>query len=292
MRNVTVATRGSALAVGQAEPMVTFLESRGYEVTWRKFSTSGDQWLLGPLDKQQGGGFFTKELEDAMGSGQADLLIHSLKDVSLERPAGIVAACIPRREDPADWLILRPDAPEDLVIGTSAVRRQRVLSQLFPKARFTWIRGNVQTRLQRVRDGVLREEPLHATLLAAAGLKRLGLDLSGLTVRPLTPEELPSAPGQGALLAEARADRPDLIEALAELHDPLTARCVTLERQVLAGIGGGCQQPLGALATPQADGSLLLQVAYAPEGELRRAEACGTDDRELLEQVLRGIGLA
>ncbi len=292
MRNVTVATRGSALAVGQAEPMVTFLESRGYEVTWRKFSTSGDQWLLGPLDKQQGGGFFTKELEDAMGSGQADLLIHSLKDVSLERPAGIVAACIPRREDPADWLILRPDAPEDLVIGTSAVRRQRVLSQLFPKARFTWIRGNVQTRLQRVRDGVLREEPLHATLLAAAGLKRLGLDLSGLTVRPLTPKELPSAPGQGALLAEARADRPDLIEALAELHDPLTARCVTLERQVLAGIGGGCQQPLGALATPQADGSLLLQVAYAPEGELRRAEACGTDDRELLAQVLRGIGLA
>ncbi len=291
-KRVTVATRGSALAVGQAEPMVKFLESRGYEVTWRKFSTSGDQWLLGPLDKQQGGGFFTKELEDAMGSGQADLLIHSLKDVSLERPAGIVAACIPLREDPADWLVLRPDAPEDLVIGTSAVRRQRVLSQLFPKARFTWIRGNVQTRLQRVRDGVLRDEPLHATLLAAAGLKRLGLDLSGLTVRALTPEELPSAPGQGALLAEARADRPDLIEALAELHDTLTARCVTLERQVLAGIGGGCQQPLGALATPQADGSLLLQVAYAPEGELRRAEARGTDDRALLAQVLKGIGLA
>ena len=292
MRNVTIATRGSALAVGQAEPMVKFLESRGYEVTWRKFSTSGDQWLLGPLDKQQGGGFFTKELEDAMGSGQADLLIHSLKDVSLERPAGIVAACIPKREDPADWLVLRPDAPEDLVIGTSAVRRQRVLSQLFPKARFTWIRGNVQTRLQRVRDGVLRDEPLHATLLAAAGLKRLGLDLSGLTVRVLTPDELPSAPGQGALLAEARADRPDLIEALAELHDALTARCVTLERQVLAGIGGGCQQPLGALATPQGDGSLLLQVAYAPEGELRRAEARGTDDQALLAQVLRGIGLA
>jgi hydroxymethylbilane synthase len=292
MRHVTIATRGSALAVGQAEPMVKFLESRGYDVTWRKFSTSGDQWLLGPLDKQQGGGFFTKELEDAMGSGQADLLIHSLKDVSLERPAGIVAACIPKREDPSDWLVLRPDAPEDLVIGTSAVRRQRVLSQLLPKARFTWIRGNVQTRLQRVRDGVLRDEPLHATLLAAAGLKRLGLDLSGLTVRALTPEELPSAPGQGALLAEARADRPDLIEALAELHDALTVRCVTLERQVLAGIGGGCQQPLGALATPQTDGSLLLQVAYAPEGELRRAEARGTDDRALLAQVLKGIGLA
>ena len=173
-KRVTVATRGSALAVGQAEPMVRFLESKGYEVSWRKFSTSGDQWLQGPLDKQVGGGFFTKELEDAMAAGAADLLIHSLKDVSLERPAGIVPACIPLREDPLDWMVIRPDAPEDLVIGTSAVRRERVLSQLFPRARFTWIRGNVQTRLQRVRDGVLRDQPLHATLLAAAGLKRLG----------------------------------------------------------------------------------------------------------------------
>jgi len=289
--HVTVATRGSALAVGQAEPLVRFLEDRGYIVSWRKFSTSGDQWLQGPLDKQVGGGFFTKELEDAMAAGQADLLIHSLKDVSLERPAGIVPACIPLREDPLDWLVSRPDAPADLVIGTSAVRRQSMLSQLLPSARFTWIRGNVQTRLQRVRDGILREEPLHATLLAAAGLKRLGLDLKGLVVRPLRPEELPPAPGQGALLAEARADRPDLIEALAELHHAMTARCVTLERQVLAGIGGGCQQPLGALATPMADGTLRLQAAYAPAGELRRAAAHGRDDATLLQQVLRDLGL-
>jgi hydroxymethylbilane synthase len=291
-KHVTVATRGSALAVGQAEPMVRFLESRGYEVAWRKFSTSGDQWLQGPLDKQVGGGFFTKELEYAMAAGAADLLIHSLKDVSLERPKGIVSACIPHREDPADWLVTREDAPEDLVIGTSAVRRERVLSQLFPKARFTWIRGNVQTRLQRVRDGVLRDAHIHATMLAAAGLKRLALDLSGLKVRPLLPSELPSAPGQGALLAEARADRPDLVEALSEIHDPLTARCVTLERKVLAGIGGGCQQPLGALATPQSDGTLLLQAAYAPDGGLRRAEARGTDDAALLAAVLKGIGLS
>jgi hydroxymethylbilane synthase len=292
VKHVTVATRGSLLAVGQAEPLVRFLESKGYEVSWRKFSTSGDQWLQGPLDKQVGGGFFTKELEDAMAAGAADLLIHSLKDVSLDRPEGIVSACIPHREDPADWLVMRPDAPEDLVIGTSAVRRERMLKDLFPKARFTWIRGNVPTRLQRVRDGVLREESLHATMLAAAGLKRLKLDLQGLVVRPLTPAELPSAPGQGALLAEARADRLDLVDVLAEMHDPMTARCVTLERQVLAGIGGGCQQPLGALAEPQADGSLLLRAAYAGDEGLRRAEARGTDDGQLLAAVLKGLGLA
>lgn len=291
MKHVTVATRGSLLAVGQAEPLVRFLESKGYEVSWRKFSTSGDQWLQGPLDKQSGGGFFTKELEDAMAVGQADLLIHSLKDVSLDRPEGIVSACIPKREDPSDWLVMRPDAPEDMVIGTSAVRRERMLHDLFPKARFTWIRGNVPTRLQRVRDGVLREESLHATMLAAAGLKRLGLDLQGLVVRPLLPNELPPAPGQGALLAEARTDRPDLLDVFSEMHDPVTARCVTLERGVLAGIGGGCQQPLGALAEPQADGSLLLRAAYAGDGGLRRAEARGMDDRQLLGTVLRGLGL-
>ena len=291
MKHVTVATRGSLLAVGQAEPLVRFLESKGYEVSWRKFSTSGDQWLQGPLDKQAGDGFFTKELEDALAANQADLLIHSLKDVSLDRPEGIVPVCIPKREDPSDWLVMRPDAPEDLVIGTSAVRRERMLRILFPKARFTWIRGNVPTRLQRVRDGLLRDEPLHATMLAAAGLKRLGLDLQGLVARPLTPDELPPAPGQGALLAEARADRPDLLEAMAEMHDPVTARCVTLERNVLAGIGGGCQQPLGALAEPQADGSLLLRAAYAGDQGLRRAEARGTDDRQLLDRVLKGLGL-
>jgi hydroxymethylbilane synthase len=291
MKQVTLATRGSLLAVGQAEPMVRFLEAKGYEVAWRKFSTSGDVWLQGPLDKQGGTGFFTKELEDALEAGQADLLIHSLKDVSLERPAGIISACIPHREDSSDWLVMRPDAPDDLVIGTSAVRRERMLRELFPKARFTWIRGNVPTRLQRVRDGILRDEPLHATMLAAAGLKRLGLDLSGLVVRALTPHELPPAPGQGALLAEARADRLDLVEALAELHDPVTARCVTLERNVLAGIGGGCQQPLGALAEPQADGSLMLRAAYAGADGLRRAEARGTDDAVLLATVLKGLGL-
>ena len=291
MKHVTVATRGSLLAVGQAEPLVRFLEAKGYEVSWRKFSTSGDQWLQGPLDKESGGGFFTKELEDAMAAGGADLLIHSLKDVSLERPRGIVEACIPQREDSADWLVMRPDAPEDLVIGTSAVRRERMLKEIFPKARFTWIRGNVPTRLQRVRDGVLRDEPLHATLLAAAGLKRLKLDLEGLVVRALTPHELPPAPGQGALLAEARSDRPDLIEAFADMHDPITARCVKLERGVLAGIGGGCQQPLGALAQPQPDGTILLQAAYAGGQGLRRAEARGTEDAILLETVLKGLGL-
>jgi hydroxymethylbilane synthase len=144
--------------------------------------------------------------------------------------------------------------------------------------------------VQRVRDGVLRDAPLHGTVLAAAGLRRLGLDLSGLVVRPFEPGELLPAPAQGALLVEARGGEQGLTEALAGYHDPLTLRLVTLERAVLAGIGGGCQQPLGALAVPK-DGGIHLRAAYAREDGISWAEAVGTDDAALAAQVLRGLGL-
>lgn len=292
MKSVVVATRGSLLATSQAEFLVEHLRAKGYEVEWKKFTTSGDQWLAGPLGKQTGNGFFTKELEDAMGSGSADLLIHSLKDVALARPEGVVVACIPKREDPADWLLTRRgQSLEGATIGTSSVRRERMLKAAWPDTAFTWIRGNVPTRVERVREGVLREAPLHGTLLAASGLRRLALDLTDLDVRPLTPEELLPAPGQGALLAETRSDRPDLIEAFAELHDPMTQRCVELERAVLAGIGGGCSQPLGALAVPTERG-IRLRACYADEDGLRKGEAEGDADAELVAAVLDQLGLA
>jgi hydroxymethylbilane synthase len=160
-----------------------------------------------------------------------------------------------------------------------------------PQASFTWIRGNVPTRLQRVKEGELRGEPLHGTVLAAAGLKRLGLDLTGLTVRPFQADELLPAPAQGALLAETRAENVELIAALAGFHHPMTLECVTLERAVLAGIGGGCQQPLGALATPLADGGFRLEAAYAVDGSIRSGRAEGRDQAALVAEVLRGLGL-
>lgn len=286
---VVVGTRGSELAVRQAEPLVDFLVQSGASVTWKRFTTQGDAWLAGPLDQRVGTGFFTKELEEALLSREVDLLIHSYKDVALQRPSGIVPACIPRRSDPSDWLILRPDAPERPTLGTSAERRRRFLERALPDATFTWIRGNVPTRLQRLREGRLREGPLHGIVLAAAGLTRLGLDLTDFSVRPLHEAEILPAPAQGALLAETRSDRPDLVERLQGFQDPATARCVALERAVLAGIGGGCQQPLGALATLDGD-RIHLRAAYAgPEG-IRRAEAEGVEDRVVLERVLRELG--
>ncbi|MFN8012797.1 MAG: hydroxymethylbilane synthase [Holophagaceae bacterium] len=292
MKPVIVGTRGSKLATAQAEFLVEHLKAKGFEVAWKLFTTSGDRWLEGPLDQRGGTGFFTKELEDALVQGQVDVLIHSLKDVAIERPAGIVTACIPEREDPSDWMVMRRDFPADGVVGTSSVRRERMLRAAHPDWRFTWIRGNVPTRVQRVRDGRLRDEPLHATLLAASGLKRLGLDLADLDVRPMAPEELLPAPGQGALLAETRPDRADVIEAFAGLHCETTARCVALERGVLKGLGGGCQMPLGALATVDAGGAIRLRAVHAADDGIRRSESEARDDAEALRAVLAGLGVA
>ena len=287
---IVVGTRGSELAVKQAEPLVRHLEASGHRVEWRRFTTHGDRWLAGPLDKAVGTGFFTRELEEALTIGEVDLLIHSFKDVALERPEGFVIACVPVREDPSDWLIVRRDAPDQPRIATSSERRLRFLRRAFPESGFTWIRGNVPTRIQRVREGLLRDVPIHATVLAAAGLRRLGLDLSDLDVHLLPYEQLLPAPAQGALLAETRLERQDIIEALRDLHDPLTARCVGLERAVLAGIGGGCQQPLGAFAERLPDGSIRLRAAFADETDIRHGAASGLEDPALVERVVKDLG--
>jgi len=288
---IILGTRGSQLAVQQSEDLVAYLKAAGHDIEWKRFTTHGDQWLAGPLGKEVGAGFFTKELEEALLAKDVDMLIHSFKDVALERPAGIRTACVPSREDAADWLVTRPDAPEHPVIGTSSERRLQFLSQALPKASFTWIRGNVPTRLQRVKEGELRGEPLHGTVLAAAGLRRLGLDLTGLKVHAFEPDELLPAPAQGALLVECREGDDELVAALAGFHDPLTLEAVTLERAVLAGIGGGCQQPLGAKAVREADGAWHLRAAYAVEGVIRTGAARGKDKAAVVAEVLRGLGL-
>lgn len=286
---ITLGTRGSELAVGQAQSIAAFLASMGHEVHWRRFTTHGDRWQAGPLDKLSGSGFFTRELESALLEGEVDLLVHSFKDVALERPVGIIAACVPPREDPGDWLVTRLDAPSHPVIGTSSERRARFLRASMPEAVFTWIRGNVPTRVQHVRNGALRGEPLHGTVLAAAGLRRLNLDLSDVQVRPLSFEELLPAPAQGALLVETREDRTEIVQCLSALHDPLAERCVRLERSVLAGLGGGCQLPLGALAQSLPDGRIHLRAAFASEEGIKRGEAIGTDDAALAHSVLTAI---
>ena len=157
---VIVGTRGSLLAVAQAEFLVKHLESKGFRVDWKRYTTSGDQWLNGPLDESRGSGFFTKELEDALADETVDLLIHSLKDVSLERPQGVQIACIPSREDCSDWLVMRKDAPKHCIIGTSSVRRERMLKSTFLKA--PQARGCQHGAVQRFAPHFTITHTLHA----------------------------------------------------------------------------------------------------------------------------------
>lgn len=286
---IVLGTRGSHLAVQQAKILSTYLELSGYKVEWKYITTSGDRWLSGSLCKTYGNGFFTRELEVALLAREVDVIVHSFKDIPLERPDGIVTACVPQRGDSTDLLLMRLDAPDYPTIGTSSERRLRFVSKIMPHANFTWIRGSVPTRIQQVRNGTLRGIPLHGTILASAGIKRLGIDISDMNVRAFDLTELLPAPAQGAILVETHRENTDILNVLANLHHSLTYRLVMLERAVLAGIGGGCQQPFGALAVYEPDGKVYLRAAYVMGDRHIWAEGRDSDDKSLVATILKKL---
>jgi hydroxymethylbilane synthase len=238
--------------------VATRLRAAGHGVELLHVVTSGDRWsAAGGSDATKG--LFVKELEEALLDGRADLAIHSAKDLPGELPPGLGILAVPRREDPRDVLIGPPGGLAELGagarIGTGSPRRAAQLRLARPDVICVEIRGNVGTRLDKLARGV----GVDALMLAAAGLARLGLDPGGVT--PLDVDVCVPAPGQGALAIEGRVDRPDLFDALSGLHDPQAAICVRAERAVLAALGGGCREPVGALAT-SVDGELRL-VGFA-----------------------------
>ena len=236
-------------------------------------TTSGDRIQHVSLARIGGKGLFVKEIEQALLTGTVDLAVHSVKDLPAELPPGLVLSTIPEREDPRDVLISATgsslaDLPQATRVGTSSLRRQALLLHLRPDLRIEVLRGNVETRLRRQLEG-----RVDATILAAAGLKRLSLSLKNGV--PLDAEEFLPAIGQGALGIEIRAG--DEVEALlAPLHHPETAWAVGAERAFLSGMGGSCRTPLAARATV-ANGSLRLTALVAsPDGKrLLRHEISG-----------------
>src|SRR5882672_6018241 len=218
-RRLTIATRESALALWQAEHVRTQLLARypGTSVDLLGITTQGDRIVDRPLAAIGGKGLFIKELESALRDGRADVAVHSLKDVPMDMPEGFVLAAISAREDPRDaWVSTRHESltalPAGTVVGTSSVRREAQLRERHPALVVESLRGNVHTRLRKLDEG-----RYGAIILAAAGLKRLGL---GTRIRALLdPDESLPAPGQGALAIECRTDRLDLIGALAPLAD-------------------------------------------------------------------------
>lgn len=275
---ITIATRESRLALWQAEHVKALLEARGHRVTLLGMTTRGDQILDRTLSKVGGKGLFVKELESALEEGRADIAVHSLKDVPMDLPAGFELACVMEREDPRDaWVSPGcaglADLPPNAVVGTSSLRRTVLLRDALLKlerrdVRIEPLRGNLDTRLRKLDEGQYA-----AIVLAAAGLKRLGL---GERIRHVfsTAEMLPAA-GQGALGIEIRAGRPELAAALAPLADQATWQCVAAERAVSRAMGGSCSMPLAAHATLEA-GRLHLRAAWGDAeqpGPLVRAEA-------------------
>jgi hydroxymethylbilane synthase len=266
-KSVVIATRESRLALWQAEHVKALLQERlGWQVQLLGMTTQGDQILDRSLSKVGGKGLFVKELETALADGRADLAVHSLKDVPMDLPEGFALACVMEREDPRDAFVSNhfdnlAALPAGAVVGTSSLRRQVLLRALRPDLRIMPLRGNLDTRLRKLDEGQYQ-----AIVLAAAGLKRLGL---GARIRSVfeTADLLPAA-GQGALGIEVRADRRDMLEALATLaHEP-SWLAVTAERAVSRAMGGSCSMPLAAF-TPGAgsDGWLQLQAAWGdPEG--------------------------
>ena len=265
LKKVVIATRESRLALWQAEHVKALLESRlGWQVELLGMTTLGDQILDRSLSKVGGKGLFVKELETALMDGRADIAVHSLKDVPMDLPAGFALACVLEREDPRDAFVSNHHAslaalPVGAVVGTSSLRRLVILKSLRPDLRIEPLRGNLDTRLRKLDEG-----HYDAIVLAAAGLKRLGLE-SRIRATFETDTMLPAA-GQGALGIEVRADRQDLIDALALLAHQATWLAVTAERTVSRAMGGSCSMPLAAFTRgPSADG-MLLEAAWGDPG--------------------------
>jgi hydroxymethylbilane synthase len=266
---VVIATRRSRLALWQAEHVKRRLEAlyAGLGVELLGLSTKGDELLELRLDKVGGKGLFVKELESAIAEGRADLAVHSMKDVPADLPSGFLLAAILAREDPRDALVSRRFAsleamPADGVLGTSSLRRAAQIAERFPRLRIRTLRGNVETRLAKLDRG-----EYDAVVLAAAGLKRLGLE-ARIRVLLEPALSLPAA-GQGALGIECRADRPEIVRLVAPLADADTAACVRAERAVSRALGGSCTVPLGAYAQVLRGRVQLQAVVAAPDG--RRA---------------------
>ncbi len=236
-----LATRKSPLAIAQSEQVAAHLRmTLGVEVELLRIVTTGDQRTEWSLEKQGGKGLFTKELEDALLRGQADLAVHSCKDLPGDMPLGLAVAGYMPREDPRDMLVLRAGVDSPKLIATSSPRRRLQLAMLFPDATFTEIRGNVDTRLRKIAQDAVAD----GTVLATAGLRRLGIGgWAGAEFHSLACEHMVPAVGQAAIAIQTRTADAGRFTAVL---DHRTSRAVTLERAFQAALGGGCQTAFAA----------------------------------------------
>ncbi len=246
---ITIGSRGSDLALWQAYHVKDQLEALGHEITIQIITTQGDKIQDLSFDKMEGKGFFTKEIEAALLNKEIDLAVHSHKDLETTNPEGLMVAAVSPRENPSELLLIRKESVDtnqkwklkaSPIVGTSSARRKSQVMQHRPDAQLKDLRGNVPTRINKLRDG-----NYDAILLAYAGVKRLNLDLSDLEVLILDPKDFIPAPAQGVLGLQIREEDEDLKNVLRQLNDEVVEQRIQLERSVLRQLDGGCQLPLG-----------------------------------------------
>jgi hydroxymethylbilane synthase len=268
---IRIGSRGSQLALWQANHIADALRGAGHEVTIEIIRTTGDALQGVAFNKVGTKGMFTKEIEEALLADRVDLAVHSLKDLPTELAAPFAIAAVPPRVDPRDAFVsVKYDSfaalPSGARIGTSSLRRQSQLRAQRRDVELVEFRGNVDTRLRKLNDGLV-----DAAVLASAGLERLGR--TEWIRERFAPLVLCPAPGQGALSIETRADDEQTRSAVAFLDDPASRFAVSAERAALAALGGGCHVPIGVYCEPSPYGYMLTGVVAHPDGSaLVRAE--------------------
>jgi hydroxymethylbilane synthase len=296
MTALRLATRGSKLALIQTEIVADSLRAANPELEIEVITilTAGDRDQSTPLPEGEGAGWFTSAIQQALQRGEADIAVHSYKDLPTKRPEGLVIAAVPLREDPRDALVSRSGAnlrnlPKGAVVGTSSPRRTAQLLELRPDLDVRAIRGNVDSRIAKVEAG-----DYEATVLALAGLRRLGLE--GRANHVFGFEEMLPSPAQGALAVECRAGDAATRKALAAIDDPVLRQVVTAERTFLATIDGGCAFPAAAYAE-HFGSTLKLNALIAAEGRLFRSKMAGPAEtasglgKQLADELMALAGL-
>ncbi len=292
---IKIGTRGSKLALWQAHFVQDQLKENAVESEIVIIKTKGDQIQHLGFDKIEGKGFFTKEIEDALLAEKVDLAVHSMKDLPTTSPEGLVIGGVSYREEPEDLLIINKasvDATQILkfkqgaVIGTSSARRKALMLDFRKDITLKDIRGNVPTRIEKLGTG-----DFDAIVLAAAGVARLKMDLSGYEVVRLNAKEMVPAPAQGVIAYQCREADIETRKVLNKIHKREVAACTNVERTVLKMFGGGCHMPLGVYCEQDAAGNYHVWAAKAEkwDGPMVRVRESSSTNSGLAELVVRGL---
>ncbi len=292
---IRIGTRGSDLALWQAHYAKEQLARIGIPVELKIIKTQGDRIQHLSFDKMEGKGFFTKEIEDALLRGDVDMAVHSMKDLPTEQPEGLAITAVSYRENPADWLVIPREKVDreqlfnmkaKAVVGTSSARRKAQVLHFRSDVQIRDIRGNVPTRLNKLRRG-----DFDAILLAAAGLSRLESDLSEFEIFKMNPKEFVPAPAQGVLAFQTLRDDLPTRRILRQIHHPEISARTNVERSVLKLFEGGCHMPLGVYCERDDQGNYHVWAAKADHwnGPLKQVRLSSSTHHQLAERVVEEL---